>query len=93
MPEWPVENPNANDNVAATQIQGHAGKIVECDGCRAGSLGVTLAGPHGMHPVGNWGYSANWVGRPGDFVDSHGSSTCTACHGLSGETGGCGRKS
>ena len=47
---------NANDNVAATQLQGHAGKIVECSVCHTGPLGVMLAGPHGMHPVGNTGF-------------------------------------
>ena len=28
--EWPAANPNANDNVPATQIQGHTGYIAEC---------------------------------------------------------------
>ena len=37
--EWPRANPNANDNVAATQIQGHVGKIMECDACHTESLG------------------------------------------------------
>ena len=83
--EWPVGNPNANDNLAATQIQGHAGKIVECDACHTGAMGTTLAGPHGMHPVGNAGYSANWVSSHGDFVDGKGRSTCNACHGLNGQ--------
>lgn len=82
--EWPVANANANDNVAATQIQGHAGKITECDACHTGSLGTTLAGPHGMHPVGNAGYSANWVGGHGDYAETNRAS-CNACHGLNGQ--------
>jgi hypothetical protein len=83
--EWPVGNPAANDNVAATELQGHAGKIVECDTCHTGALGTTLAGPHGMHPVGNKGLSANWVASHSDFVDGHGTSTCASCHGTKGE--------
>jgi hypothetical protein len=83
--EWPVRNANANDNVAATELQGHAGKIVECGTCHTGSLGLTLAGPHGMHPVGNNGYSASWVSNHSDYVDSHGLSSCKNCHGLRGQ--------
>jgi len=83
--EWPVLNANANDNVTPTEVQGHGGKIVECDACHTGSLGLTLAGPHGMHPVGNKGYSANWVANHSDYVDGHGLSGCKNCHGVHGE--------
>jgi hypothetical protein len=83
--EWPVGNPKANDNVVANQLHGHAGKITECNACHTGSLGATLAGPHGMHPVGNNGYSAEWVKRHGDYVERVGVGTCKACHGLAGE--------
>ena len=48
---WPNANPWANDNVTATQIQGHSGTITECTVCHEDSLGLTLDGPHGMHPV------------------------------------------
>ncbi len=32
---WPNRDPNANDNVTATQLQGHAGHIVECSVCHS----------------------------------------------------------
>jgi hypothetical protein len=88
--EWPVRDANANDNVAANQLQGHAGKIMECSVCHTGSLGATLSGPHGMHPVGNNGFSASWVSQHGDFVlgeiaAGRGTAACQACHGLDGE--------
>ena len=56
--EWPVLPESgtfvANDNMAAIQLQGHTGKIMECTACHAaGSLPVALGGPHGMHPVGD----------------------------------------
>lgn len=83
--EWPVVNANANDNIAATQMQGHAGKLMECDTCHTGSLGTTLSGPHGMHPVGNKGYSTQWVSGHGDLAEHQGSAACKACHGQHGE--------
>ena len=84
--EWPVRNANANDNVAANQLQGHAGKIMECNTCHTGaSMSATLNGPHGMHPVGNNGFSANWVSNHGDFAERSGTASCKACHGLLGE--------
>jgi hypothetical protein len=82
--EYPVFNAASNDNLTATQLQGHAGKLMECDTCHTGSLGNTLAGPHGMHPVGK-AYSAAWVSGHGDFVDGHGTANCQACHGLHGQ--------
>jgi hypothetical protein len=52
--EWPVANAAANDNVAATTLQGHDGVLVECAACHAaGELPLTLGGPHGMHNVGD----------------------------------------
>ncbi|HEB83278.1 MAG TPA: hypothetical protein ENJ11_10490, partial [Gammaproteobacteria bacterium] len=52
---FPNANPNANDNVASMQLQGHAGVISECSTCHTGDMGITLDGPHGMHPVGDAG--------------------------------------
>jgi hypothetical protein len=52
--EWPTANPNANDNVAASQLQGHSGYIAECQVCHEAndaSLPLGNNGPHGMHPV------------------------------------------
>jgi hypothetical protein len=52
--EWPNANSNANDNVTATQLQGHTGTIVECGTCHGSAMNsqITLGAPHGMHPVG-----------------------------------------
>ncbi len=83
--EWPVKDPNANDNVAANQLQGHAGRVMECSTCHTGTMGATLSGPHGMHPVGNGGNSASWVSRHGDYAETHGLADCAACHGGKGE--------
>jgi hypothetical protein len=83
--EWPVQPEAgtfvANDNMAALQLQGHTGKITECTVCHAaGSLGVTLGGPHGMHPVGD----QQFVSGHEDFV-SRNRAQCQACHGQRGE--------
>jgi hypothetical protein len=83
--EWPLYKAAANDNVAAVELQGHAGKITECNVCHTSMRSATLAGPHGMHPVGNNGFSANWVKAHGDFIESSGTANCKACHGVNGE--------
>jgi hypothetical protein len=74
--EWPHANPNANDNVTATQLQGHTGTLIECDTCHGTAMNSrnTLLGPHGMHPVGDTSFA-----RGGhEHVDRSG---CAACHG------------
>ncbi len=79
--EWPNPNPYANDNVAASQLQGHGGTLIECSTCHApGSLGLTLGGPHGMHPVAD----SRWTANHGDFAESR-LDSCRTCHGLHGE--------
>jgi len=78
---WPNANPYANDNKAAKDLQGHSGSIIECQTCHEGSLGNTLAGPHGMHPVGNTSFSD---GGHEDMAEGN-KNTCRACHGLNGE--------
>jgi hypothetical protein len=96
--EWPVNpvplnngNPNypfpsgtfvANDNVTAGELQGHTGKIVECDTCHGtADLGVTLNGPHGMHPVG----SSRFVYGGHALLARSDLQSCAACHGLQGQ--------
>lgn len=81
---WPHRDPNANDNVAAIQLQGHAGSIVECTVCHEPNSfpNGTLSGPHGMHPVNE----PNWIKSKGDFyhedfVWSNGEDQCASCHG------------
>ena len=66
--EWPVKPASgtviANDNQPAIQLQGHAGKIIECNTCHfAGTLPLSLGGPHGLHPI-----EARWVGGHEKFL-------------------------
>ena len=76
--EWPVADATSNDNVAATQIQGHTGAILECTAChKAGSLPLTTSGPHGLHNVND----PRWAdGGHEDFYERDPAS-CRACHG------------
>jgi hypothetical protein len=76
--EWPVADPASNDNVAAKQLQGHAGTIVECAVCHTpGTLGNTMNGPHGMHNVNQKSFI------DGGHAHFYGQSaaSCQACHG------------
>ena len=76
---WPNDDPAANDNIAATQLQGHDGPIIECGTCHGqGSLALTTDGPHGLHNVND----ARWVDENhGDFYERN-KAGCKACHGL-----------
>jgi len=81
---WPNRNLNANDNVPALQLQGHAGTIMECSVCHTANSfpNGTLNGPHGMHPVND----PNWIKSRGDFyhedfVWKNRQDQCAACHG------------
>ncbi len=78
---WPNKNDQANDNVAATQLQGHKGTIIECSTCHSSTTGNNLNGPHGMHPVGNTSFSD---GGHEHLADSN-KNACRACHGNNGE--------
>jgi len=78
---WPNANPNANDNVAADQLQGHTGTLIECDTCHTSYTGTNLNGPHGMHPVGN----TNFVDNHDNLAESNNGNACRACHGNDGE--------
>mgnify|MGYP001822771666 CR=1 FL=1 len=52
--EWPSSNPNAHDNIPASQLQGHSGYIAECQVCHEptdASLPLGNNGPHGMHAI------------------------------------------
>jgi hypothetical protein len=75
---WPNQNPLANDNVAAKQLQGHSGPIAECSTChQAGSLGLTLNGPHGLHPVND----PFWNKEHKELFE-HNRARCQTCHGV-----------
>jgi len=80
---FPNANPNANDNVASMQLQGHAGVISECSTCHNGDLGDTLKGPHGMHAVGSAGQDFAEGGHEDKAEDN--ADSCRACHGKNGE--------
>jgi hypothetical protein len=85
--EWPNQNPNANDNVTANQLQGHTGTIVECSTCHTnadsltpdGSLASLSAGPHGMHTVGDTQFAR------GDHRRNRNENECRTCHGQNGQ--------
>jgi len=77
---WPVANPLANDNLASRQLQDHVGTVSECSSCHQGSLGLTLDGPHGMHPVGE----AEWNEHHAGMFENNRQS-CQSCHGVNGE--------
>ena len=79
---WPNRNPDANDNITAIQLQGHAGTISECTTCHETNSFPqgTLDGPHGMHSVND----PDWMNEDvhGDFAkDRSNGDRCAACHG------------
>lgn len=71
--EYPSSH--ANDNAQSTNIQGHAGMLVECDSCHVSQPATTNGGPHGMHPVGQ-----TWVNNHPDQTPNP--SVCRPCHGI-----------
>jgi len=74
---WPNPVDLHNDNVAATQLQGHSGTISECSACHAaGSLPLTLGGPHGMHNVGD----SRWTKGHKSLAEGN-QQACATCHG------------
>ncbi|MET0066754.1 MAG: cytochrome C [Candidatus Thiodiazotropha sp.] len=72
---WPNANPQSNDNIAATQLQGHAGTLSDCGVCHT-SLPLTLNGPHGMHNVNSSSWNLNHEG----FYERD-PAACRSCHG------------
>jgi len=71
---WP--SAEANDNVAALEIQGHTGTIIECVACHGSGLQLTTNGPHGMHNVNDTRWNSNHEG----FYERN-PAGCKACHG------------
>lgn len=87
---WPITNPFSNDNIAANQLQGHKGSIVECSTCHTGDLGLTLEGPHGLHPVSPMSMNNGQVDTNititewnKDHEDAN-QTLCRDCHGNDG---------
>jgi hypothetical protein len=68
---------NPNDDVAAMELQGHAGTIGECSTCHQSAPTNGLGGPHGMHPVG-----AAWVSAHHEDTFTAQLTACQACHGV-----------
>ena len=75
---WPNEDAGANDNIAAMQLQGYPGTIMECAVCHvSGSLSLTTSGPHGLHNVND----DRWIDEEhGEFYERN-ENGCKACHG------------
>jgi hypothetical protein len=74
---WSNPDDTHNDNVAAKALQGHTGTVTECSTCHAaGSLALTLNGPHGMHNVGD----SRWTRDHESLAESN-LAACAACHG------------
>lgn len=83
---WPVADPRQNDNVAARQLQGHAGTLSDCATCHGdgGFAAGSLDGPHGMHPVNDPGWIKGGNQDHRDFAElanQSGVDSCAACHG------------
>ncbi|MBI1285503.1 MAG: hypothetical protein GC183_14405 [Thiobacillus sp.] len=82
--EWSSNpaSPNANDNLAATQLQGHPGTVIECGTCHTAYTGTNLNGPHGMHPVA----SSTWIEHHHEVAETTAQkNACRACHGMTGQ--------
>ncbi|MCA8960448.1 MAG: dockerin type I repeat-containing protein [Planctomycetes bacterium] len=81
---WPNPDPQANDNVTTTQLQGHSGTLLDCFVCHTqGSWPAgTDGGPHGMHPVND----PDWIKSSGsdhaDFAENGPGDQCAPCHGI-----------
>ncbi len=75
---WPNDDAAANDNLAARQLQGYSGTIIECNACHGvGSLPLTTRGPHGLHNVNE----ARWIDEAHGEIYERNKNSCKACHG------------
>ncbi len=89
--EWPNATVSANDNVAANQLQGYAGMLMECSTCHGkGAFTISdfrgnfdsdgrMKGPHGMHPVAD----SMWINGHHDVFEDGATpkNNCQSCHG------------
>jgi hypothetical protein len=76
--EWPVQPLNSNDNVAARELQRHAGALMECQACHtAAPPPVTMNGPHGMHNVADM----RFIDDEHEDLYEQNEASCKACHG------------
>jgi len=86
--EWPNANPNANDNVTSTQLQGHAGVIADCSTCHGSATLSGLSGPHGLHQIA-YG-STPWSSSNRHESQGENFSNCATCHGGTSRSNSCG---
>ncbi|WP_353572748.1 hypothetical protein, partial [Candidatus Albibeggiatoa sp. nov. BB20] len=75
---WENPDEDANDNVTATQLQGHSGTIIECQTCHDNTLPITTNGPHGMHNVND----PRWIDHQHERMYERDEEGCKACHGM-----------
>jgi len=73
---WPVTPEYTNDNVAAYEVQGHTGTVIECSTCHTTDLGLSMNGPHGMHAVGQ----SYFLNDHSQIADNN-LAQCRKCHG------------
>ncbi|MGB5718859.1 MAG: hypothetical protein WBN81_17420, partial [Gammaproteobacteria bacterium] len=90
---WPVKNSFSNDNIAAKQLQGHTGTLIECKSCHGkNSFDIDdfknnltangrMKGPHGMHPVND----PMWTEKHKEVDKDNNRNACRSCHGVDGE--------
>ena len=90
---WPIKNSFSNDNIAAVQLQGHTGTVMECTTCHGeNSFDIDdfknnltasnrMKGPHGMHPVND----PMWTEKHKEVGKDNNRDTCRSCHGVNGE--------
>jgi hypothetical protein len=86
--EWPNANPNANDNVTSTQLQGHAGVIADCSTCHGSATLNGLSGPHGLHQIAY--DSTPWASESRHKSQGDNFSNCATCHGGTSRGNSCG---
>jgi hypothetical protein len=72
--EYPSLQPN--DNVYSTNLQGYAGKIVECTVCHVSAPSTQNGGPHGLHNI-----DQGWISQHRQYASNGGYSKCAYCHG------------
>jgi hypothetical protein len=72
--EFPTLQPN--DNLYSQNLQGHVGKIAECNVCHTNLPVDVNNGPHSLHTVGQ-----SWVDSHHDYIGKVGLAECAYCHG------------
>ncbi len=87
--EWPNANPNANDNVTAKQLQGHAAPSPTAPPVMAPPVrGNNLNGPHGLHRIAF--NSTPWSSSSVHESPGKNYSNCATCHGGTSRSNSCG---